>query len=754
MNWTHRGVAALAGLFVSIAHAHPDDPKLRDRKPRDEGRGWRQSDGGAPRVGFDASGVALMSWLTLPELDAGATNANDCWGYTSPSGREYALIGLSSGTAFVEITDPGNPSVVGFISGPESLWRDVQVFGTTAYAVSEGGSGIQVINLADIDNGTVNLIRTVTNGGNTTATHTVIVDEVSGYLYRCGGGSNGLRIYDLNADPTNPAFVTQWNNKYVHECAAVTYDSGTYAGKQIAFACNGFNGGFDDTGLEILDVTNKTAITTMSRITWSNPGYSHQVWLSEDRQYAFINDELDESNYGIGTRIIVINIANLSAPFIAATYTSTNPAIGHNFYVKGDLLFGANYTSGLRVYDISDPLAITETAYFDTFAGGDGATFNSLWGNYPYFPSGTVIGSDLEQGLFVWKVAPFEFEYPDGIPTTINPAGTTVRFNINPLNGGALEPGSVQAFVDTGSGFVANSVSDLGNGEFSTTLTGGVCGETLRFYVSAESTDGLVLSDPPAAPGSFYSAPIAFGITTEVEEIFETAAGWVGSAAGDNAATGRWTRVNPVGTSAQPEDDHSASGTFCWVTGQGSAGGGVGDQDVDGGTTTLVSATYDLTPYDDPRIGYWRWYNNVAGAAPNSDTFVIDISNNDGASWVNVEVVGPTGSETAGGWIYHEFNVADFVTPTNQVKLRFVASDLGDGSIVEAAIDDFQITTPVCETCASDLNGDLVVDLADLGIVLSDFGCVSACVGDLTGDDRTDLSDLGTMLAEFGANCP
>ena len=113
---------------------------------------------------------------------------------------------------------------------------------------------------------------------------------------------------------------------------------------------------------------------------------------------------------------------------------------------------------------------------------------------------------------------------------------------------------------------------------------------------------------------------------------------------------------------------------------------------MDGGTTTLLSPTLDLAGIANPKIGYWRWYSNTGGSNPGADVFVIDISNNNGASWTNVETIGPAGVGTTGGWLRHDFLVSDFVTPTSQIRMRFVASDLGGGSIVEAAIDDFDVS--------------------------------------------------------------
>ncbi|MEE8141649.1 MAG: choice-of-anchor B family protein, partial [Planctomycetota bacterium] len=353
--------------------------------------------------GFPSSGMTLLSWLTLDDLGVGTTldNGNDCWGYVSPSGREYALMGHSHGTTFVEVTDPANPVILELIHGPVSLWRDIKVYQSYAYAVSEGGDGIQVIDMSEIDNGVVTFITNITTGGGSDS-HNVAIDTDSGFLYRCGGtSSDGLRIYDL-ANPANPVWVAEWDDRYVHDAQVVTYDSGPYAGRQIAFACGGANGGWVDTGLDILDVTDKGNIILLSNTLYPDNEYSHQAWLSEDKQYLYLNDELDEGTLGIPTTTFVFDVSDLSVPFLANTFTNGLPAVGHNLYVKGDLIFEANYKSGLRVFDAGvDPLDPPEVAFFDTWEEDDEVGSSGLWSNYPFLPSGTILGSDRNRGLFV-----------------------------------------------------------------------------------------------------------------------------------------------------------------------------------------------------------------------------------------------------------------------------------------------------------------------------------------------------------------
>ncbi len=706
----------LCAVFIGsfALQAHEDDPKILDRQPAYQGPGFRP--GGANptplSVGFPSNGVQLLSWLPLSNFGS-PSSGNDCWGYTAPSGREYAIFGHSSGTGFVEITDPTNPQVIANISGPSSLWRDIKTYQNYAYAVSEGGDGIQVFNLGSIDSGTVTLVSSGSG-----STHNVAIDTDSGFLYRTGGGDNGLRIYSL-ANPANPTFVGSWNDRYVHDAQVVTYTSGPYAGRQIAFCAAGLNGGGTDTGLTVVDVTNKSAPFVRSQVSYPSRAYSHQVWIDEEKQFLYHGDELDEGSSVSTTTTRIFNISDLDNVTYVRSFTNGNAAVDHNMYVLGDKLFQANYRSGLRVWDISNRTVPVEMAFFDTYPSNDSASFNGLWSCYPYFPSGTVIGSDLERGLFMFRVGDpaIRLSLPDGTPDFIAPDGDEVLVQIEELDG-TLDPGTAKLFYDSGSGFVEVDLAPMGGEMFTGSFASTPCGSAIEWYVTARGSDGITRTLPNGAPVTAgFQATSAAALATVFDDDVESNLGWSTGSGGDTATTGQWTRVDPVGTSAQPEDDHTANpARFCFVTGQGSVGGGVGENDVDGGITTLLSPNFDLSDASDAVISYWRWYSNDQGAAPNTDTFRIDVSSNGGSSWVRVETVGPAGPETAGGWIQHSFSVGDFVGLTSQVRMRFVAADEGDGSIVEAGIDDFRVSKIICADC----NDNGVEDSEDISIGTSE----------------------------------
>jgi choice-of-anchor B domain-containing protein len=246
----------------------------------------------------------------------------------SPSGREYALMGTSGGTGFVEITDPGDPVVVAIVPGPSSLWRDVRTYQSFAYAVSEGGDGIQVFDLSQIDTGIVTYLGAVNDVG-PSATHTLTIDEDSGFLYRSGGNSaTGLRIYDVGTNPSSPTLVGSWHNRYVHETTVKTFMRGPNAGKQIAFASGGFNSGFSQTAVMMLDVTNKGAITVADIEAYPGATFCHQGALSEDGTLYYVNDEF----YGAGSTRLVLDVTDVTATAtrFVTSFSSGSTAIAHN----------------------------------------------------------------------------------------------------------------------------------------------------------------------------------------------------------------------------------------------------------------------------------------------------------------------------------------------------------------------------------------------------------------------------------------
>jgi len=369
---------------------------------------------------FDHSGVQMLAHLTLADFGPQNIYGNDSWGYVSPTGREYVLMGLSDELAVVEITTPTSPVIVGSVPHTHGLWSDVKVFGDHAFVVNEEAGGVQSIDLSGVDAGVVTLDGTFFAGAIPTS-HNIAINEASGYAYLCGPAVSGEGIVAIDlSNPVNLTVAGQWSiGIYVHDAQIVSYTDGPYAGREIAFCAAGPD------GLYIVDVTDKANMFTVSSITYPNLGYTHQGWLNADRSYFYLNDEEDEL-FGLvsSTTTRVIDVSDLANPTLASVFTNGVQSIDHNLYIRDGILYESNYTSGLRLFDLRDPAEIlnpSEIGYFDTSpaapvaiaapAAGiehadhpDGVgsfQFGGAWNVVPFFPSGVVAVSDLDSGLFI-----------------------------------------------------------------------------------------------------------------------------------------------------------------------------------------------------------------------------------------------------------------------------------------------------------------------------------------------------------------
>ncbi len=355
--------------------------------------------------GFTSNNVTLLSHVQLSDFADNPAEANDVWGYVSPSGREYAIIGLECSVGVVEVTDPINPVVVGTVAGPCSTWRDMKVHGEYAYNVIEQtGNGLQIIDLTLVDSGSVSLANTSFLDGFFSTSHNIAYNPDSGFLYLAlsnRNGGAGITAIDAS-DPINPAIAGEWipaSNDRCHDLHIVTYDSGIYAGREIAFCFA------EGTGFYVVDVSDKLNMFQISKRTYPNVTYCHQGWTTEDRKHLIFGDELDElQNPNVSTTTTyVFNIENLNNPQLVAAPTNGKPAIDHNLIVRGDRAYQANYSTGMRVTDITNPSTPVEIGFFDTFPEDNRQDFVGLWGVDPSLPSGIILGSDIERGLFVLR---------------------------------------------------------------------------------------------------------------------------------------------------------------------------------------------------------------------------------------------------------------------------------------------------------------------------------------------------------------
>jgi hypothetical protein len=382
-----------------------------------------------------------------------------------------------------------------------------------------------------------------------------------------------------------------------------------------------------------------------------------------------------------------------------------------------------------------------------------GTTSTSVYGDISWWTGTAIFRDEIESsgGDFVTGL---EILLPDGLPDLLSSAGgDTLNVDIIPSPADPLVPGSGTFHVDTGSGFQQFPLASNSATSFTATFPApDECPTNVEYFISFDLQSGTTVSSPSA--GS-YSTQAADQVDFDDLYDFETSVGFSAGAPGDNATTGIWVRVNPNGTGAQPEDDNTASGTNAWVTGQGSPGGSLGENDVDGGTTSLVSNQIDLSNTESATISYARWYSNNSGAAPGADVFEVFVSDDDGANYELVETVGPSGEGTSGGWIETGFNVGDFVDLTSTIRVKYVASDLGDGSVVEAGIDDVRIIGVSCsaDSCPADLTGDGNLDFFDVSAFLAAYNAQDIAA-DFNGDGMFNFFDVSAFLNAFNAGCP
>ncbi len=386
---------------------------------------------------FPCWNVDFLSQVPLTSFSSQPTSAANVWGFVHDCDavdREYAVIGLNNGTAVVDVTDPANPIEVGTVQGVQNSWREVKILqvetsdpgcdNAYAYLSTEGQGGLQILDLSDLPN-SVTLANTLNDYS---TSHTLYISNIdyatnkalpgrTPFLYIAGSNLlNGrFRAYDLS-NPTNPQLVTvnpgipgvtETRGFYMHDSTSLLI-TGTQAAQQCE---NGHDPcevlvDFNEQSVDLWDVTDKASPAFLSRTTYQNARYTHSGWPTADQQFLIVHDELDETQVpGLLTSIYTLDIRDLRNPVPTVSYTGTTTTTDHNGYTIGDRYYVSHYKRGLVIFDVSNPLALREVAYFDTFTFPVENTcgFNGSWGVYPFLPSGTLLVSNMEGGLFALR---------------------------------------------------------------------------------------------------------------------------------------------------------------------------------------------------------------------------------------------------------------------------------------------------------------------------------------------------------------
>lgn len=666
------------------------------------------------------------------------TDLSNLWGYVDEEGNEYALVGVNGangqnntgGLSIVNVTDPANPVEVFFANAPNSIWREIKVWNDHAYITTEATAGLLIVDLSPLPQSNV-LPTTLFHGNGWDTSHSLFIDE-NGRLFINGSnrGVGGCIMYDLTQDPMAPVEVGDYNVWYVHDC---------FARGDTLYAAHIYDGFFS-----MVDVSDPAQPQILGTRATPNT-FTHNCWLDATGHHLYTTDETANSyvaSYDVTDPTDINELDRLQ----------TDPgssAIVHNTYWLNDYTVQSYYTEGVSIYDVSHPDNMVEVGHFDTspFTGG---TFNGAWGVYPFLPSGNLLISDIEGGLYILGPTYVRGCYLEGTITDAQ--------NAQPLSGASV---SLVATTASGAsafdGHYATGWATAGNydvlihkaGYFDQTISavalqngittaldvalvpftqfafGGTVIEEgtnapiegATIVIDGTDTSFIATSDAngewtvPSMFGGSYSitagqwghhtvclpagqilegAP-AVTITLPVGyyDDFALDLGW---AANSTASSGDWTRDVPIGTTyngtacAPGSDIGGDCAGIAYVT--GNAGGDAGTDDVDDGVVTLVSPSFDVAAFNDPWIRYSRWFFNGGGNGGANDAFVVSLTN--GVDTVALETVT---AATAGAhtWVSQQYAIAAFLAPTASMRLIARTADDAPGHLVEAGLDGFEV---------------------------------------------------------------
>ncbi|MEX2258410.1 MAG: choice-of-anchor B family protein [Woeseia sp.] len=376
--------------------------------------------------------VDLLAHVAFNDFRTRPSVGNDIWGYTDlNTDREYVVAGFNTGTAVLDITDPENPREVGFLHGQSSVWRDMKVmqfydaiddrWRAYAYVTTDGApDGLLIIDLSGLPHS----IRRVSYQSDFSTAHNVYITNADFYtgiprggdphLVLAGSNRNAgqIRAYSL-ADPEAPLLVpndipntfgSDWS--YSHDVASLLIDDARKDTQCVnaTTTCNVLID-YNEENIEIWDVSDFSDPVRLNpgRQEYAQRGYVHSGWWTEDQQYFFVQDELDEQRSGINTTLRVFSMTDLRNPVRAGTWTGPTTAIDHNGFVRGNRYYMSNYSRGLTVLDISDPTVPVISGFLDTWPYSDEEGFLGAWGAYPYLRNGVIAVSDMDSGLYLLR---------------------------------------------------------------------------------------------------------------------------------------------------------------------------------------------------------------------------------------------------------------------------------------------------------------------------------------------------------------
>jgi len=700
----------------------------------------------------DNLNMTLVSQMNLGE------RGNDVWGYVDSNGLEYAIMGSQTNTWIWSLEDPENPIERAKISGDGSTWRDIKSWEDHLYVTADtGDDGLLIIDMSMAPDSIRSHYITPEIQANELDTlaecHNLYIDE-NGFCYLAGcriPGANKAIIFDLNQDKWSPPIVG------IHGGNGQEYAHDLYVLNNMMYSSE-INAG----ELAIFDVSQKDSIVKLGS-TETSFLFTHNAWTSYDQNYVFTTDERANAYVDAFDISDPSNIVKLDR--FRPLETEGRGVIPHNTHYFDGFLVTSYYTDGVVVIDANDPSNLIKVGSYDTFLGNDGG-FSGCWGAYPFLPSGLVLASDINSGLYILQP---EYERAALLEGTVTSEQTNAVINAVDVSIAAaqMNEGNTDATGEYKTGLADGGEYEVTfshpNFESKTVLTTLVNGETTILNVSltalprkiysgqvvdeatgevipnailnllSDNRDELIVSDD----NGFFTSELIISdykyivgqwgyITAEFplegttdNLVFELKEGYADNFALDlgwltfsDAETGDWVREEPIatfnnGTPIAPGiDDPFDIGTKCYVTGNG--GGGQGTDDVDEGTVVLVSPDFNVSEMADPTLEYMYWFANSGGVGPINDTMYIQVC--DDINCVRVDSI--FGNQNLWSNIISK-PFKDLVDVSKDLRVEIIVSDIrtpeSSGHVTEAAFDAFAIVDASLSNSTEIVFGDDVL---------------------------------------------
>ena len=655
----------------------------------------------------------------------------DIWGFVDSAGNEYALVGDEDALSIVDISTPSNPVELYSIDGPSSGWRDMKFWGAYAYCTNESDSGLLIVDLTHIQDSIDYYYFTAGNLNLQTA-HNIFIDE-KGYAYVVGAnvGVGGALFFDLNPDPYNPQFVGQYTLRYIHDL---------YVRGDTMWSAEVNDGIFS-----VVDVSNKAAPVVLGTAATSF-NFTHNTWLNDAGDVLFTTDEVSGAFVGAYD---VSDLGNITELDLWQSPHSSN-VIPHNTFWLDDFLITSYYRDGVTITDATHPDNLIETGWYDTSPlSGNG--FNGCWGVYPYLPSGLIIATDMEEGLFILQPTYQQASYLEGTVTdsvtgnpindaTISILATQVQESSNLLGEyktGTVNSGSFSIKV-TKPGYFDKIISgvNLSNGvvtmldvelspkpAFPMTitvidkLTQQVIEDAVVQVASTEIVHDLMTDSLGEATVSNFFEDVyeiyvgkwgyrtvgytnwlitqtANTITVELKEgyydDFALDLGWTTS--GSTILGTEWELGAPLGTTFFDSSSfiHPNEDIQTDLSDLCYSTGNSGDVfDVASvGQIRVESPNFDLTNYTDPHINFYYWLVSIDSAGTGDDSLVVWLDNGTTSKRAVVFALDTFDWD----WEFYSFKVSDILPVSANMQVRFeTRSQFPFDALLEAAVDVFQV---------------------------------------------------------------